>query len=79
MCHVLKLQVFSVSLMHTCIIDNNCNSLFHIHIVRIDALRSVITRHYRGEGIFQFFYFFKDIGKIWQKPEFAFPTVLIYG
>lgn len=45
---------FGVSLMHTCIIDN-CISLFHVHIVRINALGSVITRCYRGEGIFNGF------------------------
>lgn len=60
--------LFGVSLMHTCIIDNNCISLFHIHIVITDALRSELpdTAEVKASSVdfFQFFYFFKDIGKI---------------
>lgn len=36
--------------VHT--IDNNCISLFHAYIVKINALRIVIARRYRGESIF---------------------------
>lgn len=66
---------------------NNCISLLHLDIVRINAFSSVITRCYRGEApsiaFFQFFCFFKDMGKkTWafdQSQNLLSQTVLVYS
>lgn len=58
--------------MHS--INNNCISLFHVHILKINALRSNCQKVQRWEHLcwIYFLCFLKYIARIWLKQIFAF-------